>query len=232
MPLIGQKLKGVADIVVCVDITGSMTPVIDNLKREIHRFVTDLESPPEQGLQPVDWRLKVIGFRDLNVDGTPWVNRSSALTSTETEARAQVDALHAEGGGDEPESALDAIWVAVSETDWRPSCTRVVVLFSDATTHPTLHPDTVSAGAVGGDASAVAQSLVEKSCSLHAWAPHCPVWDTLASVPKVQFNALDHAGDGLSSVDFSRLMLDLRKTVSQTASQALGGGATATVPLG
>lgn len=231
MPLIGQKLKGVADIVVCVDTTGSMAPVIDNLKREIHRFVTDLENPPEQGLQPVNWRLKVIGFRDLHVDGAPWVNREAPLASSEAAARSQIDALEADGGGDEPESTLDAIWVAAAETDWRPSCTRVVVLFSDATAHPTLHPGTVAAGAVGGDASAVAQALVEKGCSLHAWAPHCPAWDTLASVPRVKFNSLDHAGDGLSSVDFTQLMLDLRKTVSQTASQALGGGA-ATVPLG
>lgn len=230
MPLIGQKLKGVADIVVCIDSTGSMAPVIDNLKREIHRFVTDLENPPEQGLQPVDWRLKVIGFRDLLVDSEPWVNRHAPLATTESEARTQVDALEAEGGGDEPESALDAIWVAAAETKWRPSCTRVVVLFTDASTHLTLHPDTVAAGAVGNDASTVAQALVEKGCSLHAWAPHGPAWDTLSSVPRVKFNSLDHAGDGLSSVDFTQLMLDLRKTVSQTASQALGG--TATIPLG
>ena len=106
-----------------------------------------------------------------------------------------------------------------------------MVLFSDATSHPTLHPDTVAAGAVGADASAVGQALVEKGCSLHAWAPHCPVWDALTSVPRVKFNSLDHAGDGFSSVDFTQLMLDLRKTVSQTASQSLGGAA-ATVPFG
>lgn len=231
MPLIGQKLKGVADIVICVDSTGSMAPVIDKLKAEIHRFITDLESPPEQNLQAVDWRLRVIGFRDLDADGSGgWVHRDAPLVNTAADARAQIDRLAAEGGGDEPESGLDAIWSAAAKTSWRRPCTRIIVFFSDASAHPRLHRSTVAEGAVADDASAVAQAVVENSCYLHAWAPHCPPWDILASVPRVHFTALTSAGDGLSSINFGELMVNLRKTVSQTASESLAGG-NATMPL-
>ncbi len=230
MPLQGQKLKGIADIVICIDCTGSMQPCIDGLKSEINRFIDELERPPEQGLSPVNWQLKVIGFRDLNADSAPWENRDAPMVSDASAARVQVASLEADGGGDEPESTLDALWVAAASTEWRDSATRVIILFSDATALDLLHPSTVSAGAVANDASAVAQSLVEANCHLHAWAMPCPVWDTLKTLPRVVFTPLATGGDGLASLDFGRLMENLRKTVSSAASQGIQAGGS-TVPI-
>jgi hypothetical protein len=229
MALIGKKMKGVADLVFCVDCTGSMAPCIDGLKSELHRFISEMEAPPEQGLLPVDWRLRVIGFRDLFQDEQPWVNAGSPMVSTAAEARTQVDALVSDGGGDEPESALDGLWTAVAKTPWRKPCNRIVIFFSDASSLAKMHPTTVADGAAGDDVSAVAQALAEAGCRVHAWAPTCEVWDNLKCLPKVIFTPLQTGGDGLASLNFRELMENLRRTVSQVASvgQGFDGGTVA-----
>ena len=220
-------MKGVADLVFCVDCTGSMAPCIDGLKSEIHRFIGELEAPPEQGLLPVNWRLRILGYRDLCVDAEPWLNADAGMVDTAAEARAQVDTLQAAGGGDEAESGLDALWCAAAVTPWRKECSRIVILFTDASSRPEMHADTVARGAAGYDLSAVAQALAEARCRAHVWAPPSEVWNSLSKLPRVIFTPLTSAGDGLNSLNFRELMENLRRTVSQVASQGPGlGGAT------
>lgn len=227
MALVPKKLKGVADLVFCVDCTGSMAPCIDGLKSEIHRFIGELEAPPEQGLMAVNWRMKLLGFRDLFVDEEPWVNADAAMADTAADARAQVDALDALGGGDEPESGLDALWRAATTTPWRANCNRIVILFTDASCRPVMHDSTVAGGAAGNDLSAVAQALAEARCRVHVWGPSCGIWDSLSKLPRVIFTPLASAGDGLQTLDFQELMGNLRRTVSQVASEGPApGGAT------
>jgi len=217
MPLEAKSVKGVADIVFCVDCTGSMTPCIEQLKTQIGTFISELENPIDQNQRKIDWQLRVIGFRDLNSDAVPWINRDSPMTASLEEARAQLAALSAEGGGDAPESALDALWFAVAKTEWRPMCTKVVVLFSDAPALDRLHDSTVAAGAVGSDVSAVAQLLAEKGIWVRIFAAACPAWTELR-IPKAVFQDVGGVA-GLESVDFSEVLKVLAKTVSQ-ASQA------------
>jgi hypothetical protein len=232
MALQSKNTKGVADLVFCVDSTGSMSPCIDALKAELLRFITELEAPPEQGLLSIQWRMRFLGFRDLfDSSAPPWINADQPMVSTPAEARAQLAALNAQGGGDEPESTLDAIWQAAASTDWRRPCNRIVILFSDATAHPTLHPDTVGSGAVGDDVDAVVQALVANNCRLHAWAPRCPVWDRLSCAPRVVYTPMTDAGSGFSSLDFSELMRSLRKTVSQISTEGTGFSPGMTTPL-
>ncbi len=223
MGLQQQNIKGVADIVLCIDCTGSMEPCIDAVKDQLNNFISTLENPPDQQ-QPVDWRLKMLGFRDLKCDREPWINRDEPLVDTADAARSQLARLRADGGGDEAESALDALWWAACKTDWRSPCTKIVVLLSDATSHDTLHASTVAEGAVGDDVSTVAQAISMNSIYLYAWAMQCPAWDTLKKLPRVEFTAVEGGGDGLKTLDFSKLMQTLGKTVSEVAARI--GGAT------
>ena len=230
MALITKNIKGVADIVFCVDSTGSMQPCIDGLKSQLHQFIKGLEAPPEQGLLPVDWRMRVLGFRDLHHDDEPWVNSDSPMVGTGGEARAQIDSLDAMGGGDEPESALDALWLAAHETPWRDKAHKILVFFSDATSHERLHPDTVASGAPHDDVDGVAQEITTRNCKLHAWAPTCGVWDSLSKLPGVVFTPCGSGGDGLASLDFTQLIENLRRTVSMSATQGIGGDRTVPIP--
>ena len=56
------KTKGVADIVFLVDVSGSMAPCIDALRRNIEVFVDSLSKGDANNAAPVkDWRGKVVG---------------------------------------------------------------------------------------------------------------------------------------------------------------------------
>lgn len=232
MPFQSKKIKGICDIVFCVDATGSMTPCIDALKDQIRSFIQGLEKPADANTPPLNWRMRVIGFRDLN-EGEAMVNLDAPMVKTGVEAQAQVDLLEAQGGGDEPESALDAVWLAAAQTPWRPTpedpspARKVIVLFSDATSLPTLHPSTVSQGAVGNDFNAVRQILAEKNVAVYAWAPACPTWKELSQNNKlVTYQEIADAGTGLSTINFANLLKDLGKTLSQSAAALQGAGHT------
>lgn len=229
MPFQPKKVKGVCDIVICVDATGSMKPCIDALKGQIQSFIAGLEKPLDANTPALNWRLRVMGFRDLN-EGESMINLGSPMVKTSAEAQAQVDALEADGGGDEPESALDAVWLATAKTQWRPTpedpspARKVIVLFSDATALPTLHPDTVREGAVGNDVNAVRQILAEKNVVLYAWAPACPIWAELSKNNKlVTYQQLEDAGTGLATIDFTSLLKRLGKALSESAAALQGG---------
>jgi len=223
MPLQSGKIKGVADVVFCVDCTQSMDPCISELKTQIETFAGGLSKPASSNERPVDWRLKILGFRDLNADANPWVNLDATMVNSVADAQKQVAALAAEGGGDDPESALDAVWYAATQTPWRDNCTKVVVLFSDQTSLEMMHPSTVAKGAVGNDVSAVKQALAERGIYLYAWAMACPVWEQLKSTPKTVFTPVSGA-DGLKSVDFKSLLTTLAKTVSNVSAVGCAGG--------
>lgn len=217
MPLELGKAKAVADIVLCVDCTDSMEPCINQLKSRLSAFVADLDNPRDQSLKRIDWRMRALGFRDLWVDAVPWVNFDAPMVTTVADAQAQVDALTHEGGGDAEESALDALWYAAAKTEWRRRCTKLVVLFSDAAPKPQMHESTITAGAIGGDISAMAQLYAEKGIWLRVFAATSPVWDQL-KIPKAVFQPVGDA-KGLETVDFGNVMQTIIKTVSQ-ASQA------------
>jgi len=232
MPFISKKIKGFCDIVICVDATGSMSPCIEALKNQIRTFISGLEKPADANTVPLNWRLKVMGFRDLN-SGEGFINFEAPMVKTAAEAQAHVDLLEAGGGGDEPESALDALWHAAVKTPWRPTpedpspARRVVVLFSDASAHPTLHRDTVKAGAAGSDIDAVRRALSDNNVYAYVWAPECPAWADLALQNRfLVLSPIVDAGTGLASLDFTKLLSHLGKTLSQAATGFDGAGQT------
>ncbi|MCU1372338.1 MAG: von Willebrand factor type [Ilumatobacteraceae bacterium] len=129
------------DIVFVIDITGSMTPVIDQVKAgalSFHDRLLDVMGAKDKYVSSL--RLRVVAYRDY-LD-----NPSDALFQTPffqlPDERAGFDAyvqgLYADGGGDEPESGLEGLALAL-QSDWERGLDRrrhVVVLFTDASAHP------------------------------------------------------------------------------------------------
>lgn len=125
-----------ADIVFVLDLTGSMQFAIDGIKLGIQTFATELEKGR------IDARIGLIGFRDLEVDKEP-LNPLFVMTiddkpfTKDYEAfKAEVGKLRANGGGDVPESSLQALALAAKQP-FRSNASSVLLLITDAP--PKIH---------------------------------------------------------------------------------------------
>jgi hypothetical protein len=227
-PAVRAKTKGVADIVFLIDVSGSMAPIIDALRKNIEVFVDTLGAGDANSGPPVkDWRGKVVGFRDAEHDPNwfhdfPFVRDAVAL-------KAQLAELRAEGGGDEPESLLDALYKvstmeaspkgaqAEEPTKWRyrSEAARVVVVFTDATFRETMSiPE-----AKGGALQDVANVVMANRIILSIFAPNFEVYDRLSQIDKSEWEVVEY--EGLSAQEalqkFTSDQANFRNTLKQLA---------------
>ena len=133
--------KYTVDIVFVIDATGSMGELINEVKRMAAGFDTNLVDglrAEKKGIESL--RARVVIFRDVHEEGDDAIQWSQFfdLPSQGREFTDHIESIEAMGGGDEPESALDALWVAI-RSPWRKSrfkSRQIIVLFTDASSHP------------------------------------------------------------------------------------------------
>lgn len=125
------------DIDMCIDATGSMGHLIEEVKRNAMSFCDKFHEAMQASGKNVDQlRIKVTVFRDFGCDGADALQESRFFVlPDENEAyRDFVMGINPMGGGDEPESALEAIAKAM-QNDWtRDGAKRrhVILMFTDA----------------------------------------------------------------------------------------------------
>ena len=214
-----RKIQTQADIVFCVDITASMNPCIEGVRNGMQSFADGLQSAAS-----VNFRLRLIGYRDLH-DITATNEEWSIFPFTEEleEFRRQLASLRAGGGGDAPESTLDAIYLGI-HSKWRQRRThKTVVVMTDADTHPTLHSKTYQRP--DNNIYRVIQDFQElRHAMLFIVAPKYPLYSQLEQsmndaerkviarwVPKGAVHT------GLSNIDWEPLMTMLGQVVSATS---------------
>ncbi len=147
--------SGAADIVIAMDTTGSMGPYIKNMQRLTKEFARRV------GESGVDYRLALVDYRD--VKRRERLNVYPFTTSVE-EFQRLVDRMDADGGGDEPESSVDAIERAL-ELNVRPEAQRIIILITDASTH--------DPSAAGTSLGALADRLQREAVALYVVSkPH------------------------------------------------------------
>lgn len=112
------KVQGKADIVILCDSTGSMSPTRDGLLRNLNTFLESLGKTQTKSQAPLDWRIRFNIFRDIDVDAEAMDFSGNWMTKEEEIKNVIQSKFIPDGGGDEPESTLDAILKAVIETDW------------------------------------------------------------------------------------------------------------------
>jgi hypothetical protein len=229
------RTRGVADIVFLIDISGSMAPAIDALKANIGTFVESLSKGEGNNVSPVrDWRAKAVGYRDFDHDPQPFIDNPFV---TDVEAlRGQLAGLQAEGGEDEPESLLDALFKvanmgqtekgaqSVDPARWRyrSDAARVVVVFTDASFKPAMTiPE-----AKGGGVQDVTNAIINNRIILSLFAPDMPGYDQLSQIDKSEWEAISYPGlnpqDALvkftgDQANFKNTLRQLAASVSKSA---------------
>lgn len=205
MPLIAQKLKGVADVVFVMDISGSMSPVISSVKNHITSFV---DSVRKYSQPAVDLRLGLVAHYADGGDRRgvyAWeFTDSSEVFKTQL---GRCDSLPASGD----EFGLPALDRAL-DFPWRPKCRRFVISFTD---------EPVSGGTDHPLQTSRLKELAEKFVALrvagYLVAPACPDYDELGRAPRMVRVVLGHGE--LASYDFGNFLKELGRTVSTASEQ-------------
>src|SRR5438309_8686303 len=117
------------DVVIAVDTTGSMTPSIEQAKRDAREVVTDTQAAIP------DARFAVIQFRD-STDAVEY-QLVQPMTQDPDQVQAALKPLYADGGDDSPE-AYNLVFTRVAsdpEIGFRPDARRLLVVIGDAEPH-------------------------------------------------------------------------------------------------
>lgn len=126
---IGDKVQRVTklDLVLVVDVTGSMSDELQFLQAELDSIVGALgRRHPE-----LDIRVGMTFYRD---QGDEFVTRTFPFTGDIGKARGQIAQQQADGGGDYEEAMQDAL-VRAAQADWRPDAAKTLLLVADAPPH-------------------------------------------------------------------------------------------------
>lgn len=115
------------DIVFVLDVTQSLDPQIAGLRDGIGQFVKGLKD------RELVARIGLVGFRDIISDQVPFERlkfKGDLFTDDTKVFAAEVGKLQATGGGDDPESSLDAI-VEATKYPFQPKALKVLLLITD-----------------------------------------------------------------------------------------------------
>ena len=121
------KISGQADIVFVIDTTGSMSSAINNVVSNIDGFVDELSA------SSVKANFALIDFKDITCSeetylvmngSTPWFDDVAAF-------KEKINSLYVTGGGDGPETPIDALAMAEQLT-FRQNANKFIILVTDA----------------------------------------------------------------------------------------------------
>lgn len=137
----GGGLSYHVDVVMCIDVTGSMRGIIETVKANARSFYNDLMARMEYKGKRIDQlRVRVVAFRDYLADGdnamltTPFFTLPQEVDSFQE----VVNSLQPIGGGDLPEDGLEALAYAMN-SQWSTGGDKrrqIIVLWTDTSAHP------------------------------------------------------------------------------------------------
>jgi hypothetical protein len=221
----------VADVIFCLDASGSMGPCFDALRKHIQSFVKGLES----GVQS-RWDLRlgllayqagdsagggIFGFQGLVDSGMQLV------TSLYQPKGAQSGVRYFTSDIGQFVSALENVLVRGDEATfialdtaldfpWRDGahCHRVVIVMTD---------EALETGIQVAAQTAKIDDLIEKLHALRVKlflvGPESEAYQSLCEADRSEFQVLQDAHDGLENADFKQILAEIGKSVSVSALQ-------------
>lgn len=228
-----------ADIVFCMDASGSMQPTFKGVREHVLELLESLKADCQR-----DWDVRfdflayntamncngkdgmkfhTVGCRGISVlDGLYRSPRDANGGATSGFFTRDVNAFRAALGrvkceGDEMTAvALDM----AADFPFRDAatCHRVIILLTDEKME-----DGLNTGKAETKLMDLARKMQDRRIALYMITPQSDMYDTLSQIDKCEWTVVDSNSDGLRSVDFSKLMQSIGKSVSvsQTSASAV-----------
>lgn len=227
------SLRYAVDIVMCIDATDSMSPILANVAKSALAFPARLaEEMASKGRGISSLRLKVVAFRDFGDDPADALTVSRFFRAPDELVQFQktIQGLRANGGGDEPESGLEALAMAMA-SDWETGLDRrrhVIVLFTDAPAHQLgdpkqtrahNYPRTIPSSLDGlfeqwGYGQRGANTLMENSAKrLLLFAPDAYPWSDIAEDWNNTLMFPSEAGEGLEEWEMDQIVATIANSL-------------------
>lgn len=200
-----------ADVVMCIDATGSMGGIINTVKNNAMNFYDDIKKESRRhGKDITSMRIRVIAYRDIHMLMSGNVFDFSdffSMPDEENEFKSFVGGLTPHDGGDEPELGLDALAMAMTESKWSGSgnTKKVIILWTDA--------DTKMIQRTSAHMIKDTQQLLDEwngkfaeHGKMFLFTPNATMWNDVARSLE---NAVRHdvtAGGGLSDLDYKEIL--------------------------
>ena len=223
-----QGLTYSVDLALCIDATGSMSPVIDEVKKAALQFHDDLAAEMEVKSKAIDTlRLRVLVFRDYFVDGASAMTESPffALPDQKEEFSRFVDDIAATGGGDEPENGLEALALAI-RSDWSKTGDKrrqIVIVWTDASCHPLEKGAASSPEHYPSSCAANLDELTDmwegqehvtgSGKRLVLFAPDSDNWTTIANNWDNTVHYASRAGEGMADFTYKEILSAIAASV-------------------
>jgi hypothetical protein len=211
------------DMALCVDATGSMSSIIERVKKSAMGFYSDLQREMTASSKKVDQlRVRVVQFRDFYADGAEAMRTSEffQLPQQSGDFSTFVAGISAQGGGDEPENGLEALAIAMKSPWTKEGHKRrhVIVLWTDTSAHPIeksggskgdQYPDSLPKTFDALTDMWDGQGHMDQNAKrLILFAPDAVPWTDIANNWQAVIHHPSQAGEGLSDVDY-RTILDV-----------------------
>lgn len=211
------------DIVMCIDATGSMGPLIKMVKANALSFYNDFTTRLAEKDKIVnEVRVKVIAFRDYLADGEKAMLMSDFFKLPEQSAQfeALVKGIEPMGGGDDPEDGLEALAYAI-KSKWNMSEGKkrhVIVVWTDDATHDLgfgkdapnypakMAKDFTELSQWWGVGQSPTGVMDRKSKRLLIYAPPKESWTSIASIWDNTLLFPSAAGKGLNDKTYSEIL--------------------------
>lgn len=214
-----QGVKYAVDLVMCIDATGSMGHLIEEVKSSALSFYENLEAVMSKKEKTIDQlRAKVIVFRDYWADAPEDAMLSSEFFNLRTESAEFsnfVSKIRAGGGGDEPENGLESLALAIDST-WEKSQDfakqrYVVIMYTDASAHPlekaskpSHYPKDIPQSF--DELTDVWADVPTPAKRLLLFAPDASPWTVMASSWENTIHFASTAGNGLQEIEMDEIL--------------------------
>lgn len=198
------------DIVFCIDATGSMQPIIDQVKANAKKMPEEIMAKSEEkGKKIKQLRLKLIEYRDLVEDQTGQMVEYDFTTDANV-FKSQVDKIVADGGGDYPESTFDAI-LRACESDWyngQGKKRKIIIVMTDDKPRE-IHPSSLKEGESPTVTTVINRYLGMSESNegrLLIIAPECEEYSLLAQAEFTEYIKAS-PGKGLADIGFYDIVI-------------------------